>query len=691
MELITGQNFKRTAKYIRAAVIIACLFSILLGLAAFSLFTYAKILGAPPLAVPQSTIYFGENGEVIGESDNGQKRYWVKLDDISKDLIDATIAVEDQHFYKHYGFDMKRIAGAVVADIRAMAKVQGASTITQQYARNLFLEHDKTWQRKITEAFYTLRLEMNYSKKEILEGYLNTIYYGHRAYGVEAASQYYFNKSAKDLTLAEASMLAGIPKGPASYSPLENIEKAKKRQAIVLKSMKNQKIIKSAEAEAAKGETLALTGKHPSSGEKTAPYFQDAVKQALKSKLGLDERTIELGGLKVYTTLNKKKQKAAEEAFDSIMSDQSKIQAALIAMNPKNGEVEALIGGRDYKESSFNRSTQAVRQPGSTIKPLLYYAALEKGFTPSTTLRSEKTTFTFDDGASSYTPHNFNHQYANGNITLAQAIALSDNVYAVKTHMFLGEDTLVDTVRKFGLSSKMSAVPSLALGTSGVRMLEMVNAYGILANGGKKVEPVFIKRVENHKGDIIYKHEQHKKTVLDPDKAYVMTQMLTGIFDKKLNGHASVTGTAIIPQLTRPYAGKSGTTPSDSWMIGYTPQLVAGVWAGFDHSQKIEATEDKSYAKKIWARFMEYSLEDEPVKNFKPSENVTGVKIDPANGLLATEDCPAARMTYFEKGTEPTEYCTDHIHDGLFNRENRQSPEQKKGWYKKFLEFWKSE
>ncbi|RFU70865.1 PBP1A family penicillin-binding protein [Peribacillus saganii] len=690
MELITGQNFKRTAKYIRAAVIIAGLMSILLLLAAFSLFTYAKILGAPPLAVPQSTIFFSENGDVIGESDNGQKRYWVKLDDISKELIDATIAVEDQHFYNHYGFDMKRIAGAVIADVRAMAKVQGASTITQQYARNLFLGHDKTWQRKITEAFYTLRLEMNYSKEEILEGYLNTIYYGHRAYGVEAASQYYFGKSAKELTLAQASILAGIPKGPANYSPLEHFDRAKNRQSIVLKSMEKQKFITAAEAEEAKLTKLTLTGKHPSSEEKTAPYFQDAVQKAMKNELGLDERTIQLGGLKVYTTLNKEKQKAAEEAFDSIMSDRSEIQAALIAMNPKNGEVEALVGGRNYKESPFNRAIQAVRQPGSTIKPLLYYSALEKGFTPSTTLRSEKTTFTFDDGASSYTPHNFNHQYAEGNITLAQAIALSDNVYAVKTHMFLGEDALIETAKKFGIASKLSAVPSLALGTSGVRMLEMVNAYGILANGGKEVEPVFIKQVVNHKGDVIYKHEPHKKRLLDADKAYVMTQMLTGIFDKKLNGHASVTGTAILPQLTRPYAGKSGTTPSDSWMIGYTPQLVAGVWAGFDHSQRIEAAEDKTYAKKIWARFMENSLEGEPVKGFKPTEGVRGVKVDPTNGLLATEDCPVARTTYFEKGTEPTEYCTVHIHDGLFQNDSK-TPAEKKAWYKKFLEFWDSE
>ncbi|MDQ0218549.1 PBP1A family penicillin-binding protein [Peribacillus cavernae] len=687
MELITGQRFKRTSKYIRAVIILTGLAVLLVFLLFASLVLFSKVLGAPPLAVPQSTLFYSDDGEVIGENDNGQKRYWVNLADISPALIDATIAVEDRQFYTHNGFDLKRIAGAVVADIRAMSKVQGASTITQQYARNLYLGHDKTWNRKFNEAFYTIRLETNYSKKEILEGYLNTIYYGHGAYGIQAASQYYFGKDAKDLTVSEASMLAGIPKGPSSYSPFLYMEHAKKRQKVVLLAMANEGMIPEKMVNKEIGRQLVFNRGHKTSDRKAAPYFQDAVKQALKTQLHLDESTVEMGGLKVYTTLDTKEQEIAEKTFSDVITETSEIQAALVAMNPKTGEVKALVGGRDYELTPYNRAIQAIRQPGSTIKPLLYYAALEKGFTPSSTLKSELTTFSYDNGKSSYTPHNFNHQYADSEITMAQAIALSDNVYAVKTHLFLGEKALIDTVRRFGLETKMAHVPSLALGTSGVRVIEMVNAYSMLANGGKEVKPVFIKKVENHKGEVIFEQQTENKQILDPAPAYVMTQMLTGIFDKKLNGYTKVTGSSIASQLTRKYAGKSGTTETDSWMIGYTPQLVTGVWAGYDNPKNIAVPAEKRYAKDIWAQFMENSLEDKPEKKFKESKNVVGVYVNPENGKLATEYCPVKRLTYYVKGTEPTEVCTEHLAE---SKPHKKAPKKSENgtWYKRLLNLW---
>ncbi|QCJ45381.1 PBP1A family penicillin-binding protein [Bacillus sp. S3] len=685
MEIMTDQGFRKTVKYLRAIIIISLIGMICMLILLLGILGYAKILGAPPLAVPQSTLFFADDGTLIGESHSGQKRYWVGLKEISPDLVNATVSIEDKNFFDHHGFDYKRIAGAVLADMKAFAKVQGASTITQQYARNLFLEHDKTWKRKLTEAFYTIRLEMNYTKQDILEGYLNTIYYGNGAYGVEAASQYYYGKKAADLTLAEASMLAGIPKGPGIYSPLASMEKAKTRQSIILQTMVKNGYISKKAAQTASLTPLTLTGVHTTQKVKIAPYFQDAVKNALKNQLHLDDRTIALGGLKVFTTLNRKQQEAAENQVNRFVANSSEIQVGLVAMDPKNGYVHAMVGGRDYEKSPFNRAVQAIRQPGSAIKPLLYYAALEHGFTPSSTMRSEFTTFHFDNGQADYTPHNFNNKYADGEVTLAQALAVSDNIFAVKTHLFLGEETLIETAKKFGLSTKMAKVPSLALGTSGVRVIEMAGAYSLLANGGKRVNPILITKVEDYNGNVIFERKDLTEKVLDPAKAFVLTQMLTGVFDSKLNGYAKVTGSTVIKDITRPYAGKSGSTETDSWMIGYSPQLVTAVWAGYDMGKPLEVTAEKTYAKNVWANFMEEALEGKPVKAFKPpKDGVIGVYVNPVNGKLATKDCPVRRFTYFVAGTEPAEYCTDHLHH------SDKAPAKKHGqkkvpWYKKIM------
>ncbi|OXS55769.1 1A family penicillin-binding protein [Bacillus sp. V-88] len=675
-------RMEKTKKYARFAVVGALAGLVLFLVGIMGVLIYAKVQGPPPLAVPQSTLIYGEDGSVIGETNTGEKRYWVGLKEISPALIEATISIEDKSFYQHYGFDLKRMAGAALADVKAMSKVQGASTISQQYARNLFLSHDKTWKRKISEALYTIRIEMNYSKKDILEGYLNTIYYGHGAYGVQAASQYYFGKDANQLTVAEAAMLAGIPKAPSYYSPVTHMENSKKRQELILQSMTDDGFITKEQEAVSKVAPIRITGEHAHQKAETAPYFQDVVKSILRSDLGIEERTIEMGGLKVYTTLNPDHQKVAEKVVKEQIPNESEIQLGFVSMNPKNGYVTALVGGRDYEESPFNRAVQAIRQPGSTIKPLLYYSALKQGFTPSTTMKSEMTSFTFDDGKK-YTPHNYNNKYADGDITLAQAIALSDNVYAVKTHLFIGQDTLTKTAKeKFGLTTKVKKYPSSALGTSGARVIDMVNAYSIFANGGYKVKPVFITKVEDWSGKVIYESESKKEQVLDPDLTYVMTHMLTGIFDPKLNDYSTVTGIQIKRDATRPYAGKSGTTNTDNWMIGYSPQLTAGVWTGYDKGKEVSLVDDKYYAKKIWVHFMEEALKDEPVKNFKPTKGVVGVAVNPHNGLLATKDCPVQRFTYFVKGTEPTEYCHEHL--GEKEAPKEKAPEkEKKSWYDK--------
>ncbi|TKD70588.1 transglycosylase domain-containing protein [Pseudalkalibacillus hwajinpoensis] len=652
---------------------------VLLGVSFGSLYLLAVIMGAPEIQVPQTTIYYDHDKNVIDESNKeGQNRYWVKLDDISPNLIDATIAIEDRNFYTHSGFDFKRIGGAILADLKAMAKVQGASTITQQYARNLFLEHDKTWKRKAVEAFYAYRLEVHYSKKDILEGYLNTIYYGHGSYGIESAARTYFGKSAQDLTLAEAAMLAGVPKGPGYYSPYANAERAKNRQETVLDAMVANHSLNQDEAQQALQENMALQAFNEDTEPEIAPYFAAEVKKELKSKLALDERVIEQGGLHVYTTLDTDMQKKADRWVASSIDKDSNIQAALVAMEPTTGAVKALIGGRDYEESKFNRATMAKRTPGSTFKPLLYYAAIKNGFTPSTLVRSEPTTFYYDNDKETYSPHNYGDAYANDEITLAQALALSDNIVAVKTHMFLEEKTLVKTAEDFGIKSKLSPIPSLALGTKPVGMLEMADAYSMLANGGNSVTPHYIEKVTDRDGKVIYQHESQSELILDPAVAFVTTDMMKGIFDESLNDYTRVTGSGIDHLLTRPAAAKTGTTSTDSWMVGFTPQLTTAVWVGYDKGEKLNYRNDGLYAKKIWANFIEDALEGEEVLDFEPPKNVIAVDIDPQTGLLASENCPTKRLTYYIEGTEPHEHCADHpggateedrkTHKGLLDR-----------------------
>lgn len=684
MELIAH---KKTAKYIRAVAFISLIFSISLATLISLCVIIAKVAGPPPVAVPQTTVFYANDDSIIGQSKTAENRHWVTLDQISPFLREATIAIEDQRFYDHYGFDVRRIAGAIVADIKAMAKVQGASTITQQYARNLYLSHDKTWKRKAMEALYTVRLEANYSKNTILEGYLNTIYYGHGAYGIEAASRLYFNKHAADLTLAEASMLAGIPKGPSYYSPYLNEQRAKQRQALILGQMREQGYITKAEEAEAKQTKLVFVPLNQNEVATQAPYFQDAVQSALLKDLKIDEQIIEQGGLRIYTTLDPKLQKIAEQTVQSVIPGSTDIETALVAMDPKTGEVKALIGGRDYKKSQFNRATQAYRQPGSTFKPFLYYAALEQGFTPVTRLKSEYTKFKLSDGVSTYTPTNYNNYYADDFVTMMQALAVSDNIYAIKTHLFLGENTLVKTAKKFGITSKLDPVPALALGASPVKPIEMTNAYSMFANGGKKVSPLFVRRIIDRDGAVLYDAHLESEQVLDENNAFVTEKMMTGMFNKQLSSYANVTGQGIIPKLTRPYAGKSGSTKTDSWMIGFTPQLVTGVWTGYDKEREITNAAEQRYAKDIWATVMEKGLEKEEKKQFKQPSGVVALDINPQNGKIATKGCPVKVKMYFTKGTEPTEYCMDHL-DGEdeFNKIQLEAKEeQKNGWWKKYF------
>lgn len=656
-------NKSRLRKYRLIFKLITTLVGIVL-LSIIGIYTISFILGPPPLMNEENTIYYNNSNEVIGEERSAENRYWVDLNDMSPHIINATLIVEDQHFKEHNGFDYKRIIGAIFRNVTSGTLKEGASTLTQQLARNLYLSHEKTWDRKIKEAFYTVRLEMYYSKGEILEGYLNSIYYGHGSYGIEAASNYFFDKSSKDLDVAEAAMLAGIPKGPTYYSPLNDKENAEQRQEQILQLMLTNNMISPDEYQNAKTTTLAYSKTKKEDNDSIGPYFQDAVLKEAAKILELDTEEIRSGGFEIYTTLDSEMQIGLEDSVSKTIDQASEMQIGALAMDPKTGAIKAMVGGRDYSESPFNRAVNARRMAGSTFKPFLYYAALENGYTPSTMLMSKPTAFELEDGEV-YRPSNFNDYYAYEPISLAQALALSDNIYAVKTNLYLTPKKLVNTARRFGLSGELPEVPSLALGSASVSLEEMVTGYGMIANGGHEINSYTIERIINRDGKTIYEKDNNLgDLVLDPKQTFILADLMTGVFDRQLDGYASVTGAPIANQLSRVYAGKSGSTKSDSWMIGFSPQLVAGVWGGYDDNRVMEVVAESGYPKKVWASFMEKAHEGLPEKSFEVPNGVVGVAIDPQTGNLATPYCEVSRVMYFEKGSEPKQYCTDHFpHD----------------------------
>ncbi len=687
ISFIKKQLVKIENKLLRRTILSILLAGCAVVLTAVTVYSAALLLGPPPLSKGGNTIYYSADEKVIGEEHGPESRYWVTLDEMSPMLIKAALTTEDKRFYSHHGLDVKRILSAAWHDLQAMSKVQGASTITQQLARNLYLTHEKTWTRKLKEAFYAIRLEMFYDKKEILEGYLNTIYYGHGAYGVEAASRYFFDKPASQLDLSEAALLTAIPKGPSYYSPYRHLDNAKNRQEQILASLEQAGVISENEKYLAARQVVQLTEHAKEAENKTAPYFLDTVLSELQDILDMDAEVIRSGGYQVYTTLDLEQQHQLEETVNKSISSSSELQVGAVAQNPDNGAVTAMVGGRDYADSQYNRVTQAKRMPGSSFKPFLYYAALENGYTPATTLLSKPTSFELEDGTV-YQPSNYNGYYANEPITLAQALALSDNIYAVKTNLFLGPKELVETAKKFGIEEDFAAVPSLALGTGAVTVNEMAAAYGMLANGGKSVEPFTIEKITDSHGKVLYEREEQEPShVLDPVNAFILTDLMTGMFDESLNGYMRVTGASIADELTRSYAGKSGTTKTDNWMVGFSPDLVTSVWTGFDENKPVENTDDLQAAKEIWAGFMEKAHADLPFHAFPVPDGVVGAYVDPVSGELATPYCEQHRLMYFAKGTEPTSYCSLH-HDEEQEKQEQmreeEDEEQDNGWKRWF-------
>lgn len=606
----------------------------------------------PPAISDLATIeFYSADNTKFFELNNNKDQTYVTLQNISPYMIDAIISIEDKHFYEHSGFDYRRIIKSLTDNVLAMKKKYGASTITQQYARNLYLNHEKSYKRKIKEAYYTILLENNYSKNEILEGYLNTIYFGHGIYGVSDAAMYYFNKPIADISIAEACVLASIIKAPTYYSPIANLKRNTERKELILSQMYKQNKITKEEYNKALEEKISVIGKHPRSKENIAPYYQDILVSQL-TKFDLDRDKF-FKGIKVYTTLDLNLNDIIKNTINDIYSPYSYIETAVYAIDPQTGFVKAVVGGRDYQNSQYNRATVGMRHLGSTIKPLLYYSALEYGFTPTTTFKSAETTFYINNGLEKYSPSNYANLYANKDITMAYALAVSDNIYAVKTHLFLGEETLVKTAKRFGITADLKPVPSLALGASEIKLSEMTTAYAHFANLGDRVTPVYITKITDINDNIIYQHQPVITQVLSKDLCFLMNHMLNGIFDTRMSDYVSVTGLSIAHQLTHKYAGKSGSTDFDNTMIGYNPYLALGVWTGYDEQIPLTNYQEKTYSKKVWANVMEKYFQSVDTPWFTQSTNIVGVLVNPITGNLATPNDPYTKIIYYIKGTQP--------------------------------------
>lgn len=546
---------------------------ILAGLVAFKLY----LISLPPIQnlnefKPNIVTKFYSSDEEVIKTFTAFTFEKVSLDTIPKNVINALIATEDKNFYKHHGYDINGLIRSSVANLFAGHVVQGASTITQQLARILFLSNEKTFTRKIKELIVAVRIEKTIPKDKILEMYLNNVYMGSGAYGVKGAAEVYFNKRLQDLTLAESALLAGLPQAPSVYSPFNDKDLALKRRNQVLKRMYHMRYITRKEYDSAVKEKLHLNPLPEIYTLNKAPYFCDYVMKELE-KLGFDEVEISQGGYKVITTLDYKTQQKANEAILKEMNGwglrKDKQQAAVFSYSPIDGRILAYAGGKDYSKSQFDRVTQAIRPPGSSFKPFVYAAAIEKGLGPNDLLEDAP----FSTG--NWSPHNYHSKYR-GKIPAYKALMVSSNVCAARLIVSVGIRTVIQMARVLGISTPIEYDYTIALGSNGVKLFELTRAYGAFSNGGFRVEPYAIERVETSRGQIVYQAPKTKiAKVMDINTAATLTTMLETVIK---------TGTGIAANIGKPAAGKTGTTDDyhDAWFIGYTPDVVTGVWVGSD-------------------------------------------------------------------------------------------------------------
>ena len=583
-----------------------------------------------------------------------EKRDLVFLKDIPFFLKKAIVTTEDRNFYRHSGIDIKGILRAAAKDILAREFVEGASTITQQLAKTLFLTPKKTLVRKIKEAVLAFQLERRYTKDEILQMYLNQVYFGSGAYGVESAARIFFAKSVKDLSLSECALIAAMPKAPSRYSPLTNKDLALKRRNIVLKQMEDTGIITASDFNEAVKQELDL-GKQKKQQAGTG-YFVEYVKNFLEETIGSSR--FYKDGLTVHTTLSLKLQNAANNAVANGMNaletrmkkngiKEPYPQGALIALDVSTGGILAMTGGRDFDKSPFNRAVSAKRQPGSAFKPFVYAYAVNQGFTQNSMILDAPVVFKGAENKKDWMPENFSRKYM-GEITLRKALTASKNIPAVRLMEMLGSDPVARFARKLGIETRLSADLSLALGTSETTLIDLTSAYAVFPNMGEKIIPFGVTEVLDRSGRVLWKVKPGKNIVMSRTAAAIITDMLSGVIKE---------GTGIKARVVdHPVAGKTGTTNQykDALFVGFSPAIAAGVWVGRDEYKTLGNLETGARsALPIWIEFMTKALAGRPFQYFDIPDDVVKVSINPLTGRLATSDSKHAVTAVFKKGTEP--------------------------------------
>jgi 1A family penicillin-binding protein len=604
-----------------------------------------------------STKIYDRHGRLLYEvfDPNAGRRTVVPIEDMPEHLIDATIATEDKTFYNNPGFDPLAILRAAWLNLTEGEIVSGASTITQQLVKNIFLSTEKTYTRKVQEAVLAQEITRRYTKDQILEIYLNEIYYGNMAYGVEAAAETYFGKSARELALAEASLLAGLPQSPSIYDPYTNLEAAKNRQKVVLGLMVKEGYITRSQAEAAWSEVLQFV---PLRVDMRAPHFVVYVRKLLEDKYGTE--MVYRGGLQVHTTLDLEMQAVARQVAREhvgTLADRDVTNAAVVAMTPQTGEILAMLGSIDFWDEQIDGQvnvTLALRQPGSSIKPVNYLAAFEKGWTPATLIMDVTTEFPNWEGPP-YVPKNYDGK-EHGPVLVRQALACSYNIPAVKTLQFVGVPTMMEMAQRLGITTFTDPERyglSLTLGGGEITLLEHTAAYAVMANGGLRVPPVAVLRLEDSKGRVIEEYQPTAgEQVISPQHAYLITHILS---DNDARSPAFGPNNPL--HLSRPAAAKTGTTDDwrDSWTVGYTPDLAVGVWVGNSDNTPMDHVAGSTGAGHIWHNFMERVLADTPPTDFPVPPGLVTAEICARSGMAPTELCPENRLEIFVDGTAPTQ------------------------------------